>query len=79
VPGFQHRIQEWLGQLAVGSDPNMQDLHALGSKAIGGQSGDLIIWHQLLPHGASPNLGNQPRIVQYINMQPSTGFFGPAL
>lgn len=73
VPGFHHRINDWLDQLAPGSNPNAQDLHALGSKSIGGQAGDLIIWHQLLPHGASPNLGQQPRIVQYINMYPSMG------
>jgi hypothetical protein len=24
-----------------------------------------------LPHGASPNRGARPRMVQYINMQPS--------
>ena len=78
VPGFHQRIHDWFRQLPAGGDPNMQDLHALGSKPVGGQAGDLIIWHQFLPHGASPNLGSQPRIVQYINMQPMTGADSPA-
>ncbi|MFA6265013.1 MAG: hypothetical protein WC670_04760 [Pseudolabrys sp.] len=30
--------------------------------------GDLIIRHQALPHGASPNRCTRPRTVQYINM-----------
>jgi ectoine hydroxylase-related dioxygenase (phytanoyl-CoA dioxygenase family) len=38
---------------------------------IAGRAGDLIIWHQALPHGATPNLCTLPRIVQYLNMFPS--------
>jgi ectoine hydroxylase-related dioxygenase (phytanoyl-CoA dioxygenase family) len=30
-----------------------------------------VIWHQALPHGASPNRGTRPRMVQYINMYPT--------
>jgi ectoine hydroxylase-related dioxygenase (phytanoyl-CoA dioxygenase family) len=38
---------------------------------IAGGAGDLIVWHQALPHGATPNLANSPRVVQYLNMFPS--------
>ena len=41
-------------------------------KAIAAKAGDLIIWHQALPHGASRNLHHLPRMVQYINMYPAT-------
>ncbi|MGZ0787900.1 phytanoyl-CoA dioxygenase family protein [Pseudomonas saponiphila] len=34
------------------------------------KAGDLIIWHHALPHGASPNRGTLPRMVQYINFYP---------
>ena len=71
VPGFQRWGEEWLASLPAGSNPREQDLHALGSKPIGGRAGDLIIWHQALPHGASPNRATRPRLVQYINMFPS--------
>ncbi len=68
VPGFQRWGEDWLESLPPGADPRQQDLHALGAIPIGGQAGDLVIWHQALPHGASPNRGERPRMVQYINM-----------
>lgn len=68
VPGFHRWGGEWLASLPPGADARTQDLHALGSKPIGGRAGDLIIWHQALPHGASANRGTRPRMVQYINM-----------
>lgn len=74
VPGFHERLQEWLSKLPPDADPQQEDLHALGSVAIGGNAGGMIIWHQSLPHGSRPNLGHRPRIVQYINLVPAPGF-----
>jgi hypothetical protein len=71
VPGFHHKCEDWLKSLPAGTDPRQQDLHALGSQPIPGRAGDLIIWHQALPHGSRPNRAERPRIVQYINMSPS--------
>jgi hypothetical protein len=71
VPGFQRWGESWLKDLPPGTDPRQQDLYALGPRAIGGRAGDLIIWHQALPHGASPNRGRRPRMVQYVNMFPA--------
>jgi len=68
VPGFQRWGEDWLKSLPPGTNPRDQDMHALGARPIGGRAGDLIIWHQALPHGASPNRGTRPRMVQYINM-----------
>lgn len=68
VPGFHRRLPDWLAALAPGVDPQQQDLHALGPRPIAGKAGDLVIWHQWLPHGASPNAGMHPRIVQYVNL-----------
>ncbi|MBI5938011.1 MAG: phytanoyl-CoA dioxygenase family protein [Betaproteobacteria bacterium] len=73
VPGFQHRYSDWLRTLEPGVDPQKQDLHALGSKPIGGLAGDMVIWHHWLPHGSRPNLGRRPRMVQYINLLPGRG------
>jgi len=67
VPGFHRRLDAWLDALPEGADPRAQDLHALGVKYVGGRAGDLIIWNDRLPHGASPNRGTRPRIVQYLN------------
>ena len=71
VPGFHRRVGAWLAQLPGGVDPRTQDMHALGAKPIAGRAGDLVIWHDALPHGASPNRGRMPRIVQYIRMYPT--------
>ncbi len=75
VPEFHKRLSAWLSELPTDADPQQQDLHALGSTPIGGEAGDLVIWNQWLPHGSRPNLGQRPRMVQYINMLPS-GFPG---
>jgi hypothetical protein len=71
VPGFHRRVEDWLKSLPPGADPRSQNIHALGSQPIGGRAGDLIIWHQALPHGSRPNRGTQPRMVKYINMFPT--------
>ena len=71
VPGFHRRIDDWIKNLPPGANPREQDMHALGSQPIGGRAGDLIIWHQALPHGSRPNRGTKPRMVQYINMFPT--------
>lgn len=68
VPGFHRRIDAWLDSLPRSADPRGQDLAALGPVPVGGRAGDFIIWNAALPHGASPNRGARPRIVQYINM-----------
>ena len=71
VPGSQRWGEEWLKSLPAGANPRTRDLHALGAVPIGGRAGDLVIWHQALPHGASPDRGTRPRLVQYINMFPA--------
>lgn len=71
VPGFHRRIDSWLASLPAGTDPRAQDMHALGAIPIAGRAGDLVIWHQALPHGARPNRGTRPRIVQYVDLQPA--------
>jgi len=70
VPGFQHRIEDWINSLPPGTDPRKQNLDALGSIPIAASAGDMIIWHQALPHGSSPNTSLKPRFVQYINYDP---------
>jgi hypothetical protein len=64
VPGFHRRIEAWLTGVD-GADPRSIDLSA-EAKYVGGRAGDLIIWHQALPHGASPNRGSKPRLAQYL-------------
>lgn len=65
VPGFHRRIEGWLEALGD-TDPRTVDLSA-ETEYVAGRAGDLIIWRQDLPHGASPNRGAQPRLAQYLN------------
>ena len=69
VPGFHKRIDAWLGSLGEGVDPRRVDLSA-GARRIAANAGDLIIWHSALPHGASPNTGDRPRLAQYVTQYP---------
>ena len=71
VPGFHLKIEDWLKSLPEGINPREQNLAALGEVPIAGQAGDLIIWHQALPHGSRPNRTTRPRFVQYMAMRPS--------
>ena len=72
VPGFHHRLADWLAGLPPDADPRQLDrLTALGPVPIAGRAGDLVIWHHALPHGSRPNHANRPRIVQYISMFPT--------
>lgn len=70
VPGFHRKIDDWLTNLPKDVNPRGVDLQQLGPKPIAAKAGDFIIWNQKLPHGSSPNLGDNPRIVQYINYLP---------
>ena len=71
VPGFQHRISDWLAGLPPGADPRSENLEALGSKSIAANAGDFVVWLQALPHGSRPNTASKPRFVQYITYEPA--------
>ena len=71
VPGFHRKIESWLKSLPEGINPRELDLTALGAVPIAGRAGDLIIWHNTLPHGSRPNRTARPRFVQYMAMRPS--------
>jgi hypothetical protein len=66
VPGFHRGIDAWLAGLAD-SDPRAVDISAAAVPIPAG-AGDLIIWRQDLPHGASPNRAQSPRLAQYLTM-----------
>ena len=71
VPGFHRKLEAWLKQLPADADPRAIAPRELEAIPIAGGAGDLVIWHHALPHGATPNLGALPRVVQYLNMFPS--------
>ena len=62
VPGFHRRIDQ--------EPPATRDMSHMEAQPIPGAAGDLVIWHEALPHGPSPNRGDRPRIVQYLKLYP---------
>lgn len=70
VPGFHLEIESWLNGLPAAENPRQKALQTLKPIPIVGNAGDFIIWHQALPHCASPNHGLAPRMVQYLTYLP---------
>jgi len=71
IPGFHRTLEQWLDELPASENPRQAILRHPGLIPIAGQAGDLILWHQSLPHGSSPNRGVKPRVVQYIALRPT--------
>ncbi len=71
VPGFPRQFESWLKTQPTDRDPWRPDLEGLEVKSIATRAGDLLIWHNALPHGTSANRGPQPRIAQYLCMFPA--------
>lgn len=70
VPGFQHQIGRWLSELPTSENARQIAVQSLQSQAVPGKAGDFVIWHQALPHCATPNHGKTPRMVQYLTYIP---------
>ena len=70
VPGFHNKLENWLKELPQNSNPGDEVVNQLKPVPITGNAGDFIIWHQALPHCASPNRSKSPRFVQYHTYDP---------
>ena len=70
VPGFHLEIENWLNSLAPDINPRELAPQILKAIPITGNAGDFVIWHQALPHCATPNKGKTPRMVQYFTYLP---------
>ncbi|HEY9000558.1 MAG TPA: phytanoyl-CoA dioxygenase family protein [Mucilaginibacter sp.] len=70
VPGFHKQIDNWIADLPESINPREAAIKELTPVAVPGNAGDLVIWHQALPHCATPNKGITPRMVQYITYKP---------
>lgn len=71
VAGCHRWLAQWLEKIPAGENPREVARKQLQATPVAGKAGDLVIWHQALPHAATPNLGSFPRVVQYLNMFPS--------
>jgi len=71
IPGFHRMLEQWLKNLPPEEAPRNAVLRQPGFTPIAGKAGDLVLWHQALPHGSSPNRARKPRVVQYITLRPT--------
>jgi hypothetical protein len=71
IPGFHRKLESWLASLPEGVDPREAIFQHGGAKPIAAGAGDMVLWHQSLPHGSSPNRAARPRVAQYITMKPT--------
>lgn len=70
IPGFHRELEVWAESQPADRPPRMLNTTGMSIKSVSGNAGDLIIWHSALPHSNSPNTADQPRIAQYITMNP---------
>ncbi|WP_136668277.1 phytanoyl-CoA dioxygenase family protein [Flavobacterium sp. H122] len=66
VPGFHRDINEWMSNVPTDKHPRDYALEMLKPIPIIGNTGDMVIWNQALPHCATANNGSKPRMVQYL-------------
>ena len=71
VAGFHHQIEDWLQNVPSNIHPRDLAIKELEAKPVLGNAGDFIIWHQALPHCATPNRSIKPRMVQYLTYLPN--------
>jgi len=71
VPGFHKTLKDWLAKLPAGVNPHEVAKRTLTLKPIAAGRGDLVLWHQSLPHGSRPNRAKRPRVAQYMQMPPT--------
>ncbi|MFN8010319.1 MAG: phytanoyl-CoA dioxygenase family protein [Holophagaceae bacterium] len=67
VPGFHHGFTAYVaaaGGLGPAHEAVRRDTDPI---AVPGGKGDLVAWHQALPHAASPNRGERPRFAAYVS------------
>lgn len=67
VNGFHHRLAE--GWLDTVDAPRLVDFSDEAVTVPAG-AGDLVIWRHEIPHGASANTSDRPRLAQYVNHYP---------
>jgi len=69
VPGFHREFESWRSALPPRANP-ADHIPYERAVAVPASAGDLILWHQALPHGSRPNSAARPRVVQYLTMFP---------
>lgn len=71
VPDLFRELQSWLAQHQHDPNPLQPDVTAYEVLPIGAPAGSLVLWDRRMPHTSAANLGDRPRWVQYVAMNPA--------
>ena len=71
VPELYRTLDTWVQTQPADRNPHAPDLTGFTATPIPARAGDLIIWHNLFPHGNGHNVSDRPRLAQYISMFPA--------
>lgn len=71
VPSLYRCLDAWLAEHLDDAALRQPDLTGHPLVPIGAPAGSLVIWDRRMPHTSAANLGERPRWVQYVAMQPA--------
>ena len=69
VPDLYRQLDRWLESQhpATLRRPDVAEFPVI---RVGAPAGSLVLWHRRMPHSSAENLGERPRWVQYVAMEP---------
>ncbi|MCX7063837.1 MAG: phytanoyl-CoA dioxygenase family protein [Proteobacteria bacterium] len=70
VPELYRTLDQWIAAGRSDQEVRRPDVSGYPLVPVGGAQGSLVIWHRRMPHTSLANNSNEPRLVQYVSMDP---------
>jgi ectoine hydroxylase-related dioxygenase (phytanoyl-CoA dioxygenase family) len=70
VPEFYRQLDTWLEHHTGDTAPQNPDVRGYPIVRVGAPAGSLVVWNRRMPHTSAENVGDRPRWVQYVTMDP---------
>ena len=71
VPQLYRSLDDWLATGRTDEEARKPDVSGYPLVPVGGAQGDLVLWHRRMAHTSLANNSNEPRLVQYVTMNPA--------
>ncbi len=72
APGAHRQLERWVASLPPGEQiERYPPRETFEMTPVPLRAGDLLIWHEALPHRTGRNTTDEPRLVQYLHMFPA--------
>jgi hypothetical protein len=72
VPSLYRTLDQWVAVGRSDEEVRRPDVSSYPLEPVGATQGSLVIWHRRMPHTSFANNSNEPRLVQYVTMNPTT-------